>query len=69
MYTIKVIKFDVNNFGQWALVDLCNECIKFTGIVSFDKSYDLVVDQIYTVKTIDIRRNKSNGKYSIKIGL
>lgn len=68
-WTIKVLKTGVNDKGQWALVDLSDDIIKYNGIVNLDKKYELKENQIYDVKTIDVKQSSKNAKLYIKIGL
>lgn len=68
-WTIKVLKSGINDKGQWALVDLSDEIIKYNGIVNMDKKYELKVNQVYDVKTIDVKQSSKNAKLYIKIGL
>lgn len=68
-WTIKVLKSGINDKGQWALVDLSDDIIKYNGIVNLDKKYELKDNQIYEVKIIDVKQSSKNAKLYIKIGL
>lgn len=68
MWTVLIRKLGSNDYGQWALVDLCNDIIKISCVVTFDKEYQLTEKSVYSVKTIDIKKTK-NGNISYKIGL
>lgn len=67
-WTFKVLSSGKTQYGQWACGYLSDDVILYYGICQLDKEYDLKKDQVYDVKTIDVRQNKNN-KLIIKIGL
>lgn len=68
MWTITIKKLGFNDYGKWALVDLFDDILTLSCVVSFDKDYELVEKSSYSVKKIDIKTGK-NGKLIYKIGL
>ena len=68
-WTIQVLKSGKTSRGQWALVNLSDDVILYYGIVNMDKEYQLKDNQIYDVKTIDVKQNSKNARLNIKIGL
>lgn len=68
MWTVLIKKLGSNDYGQWALVDLTNDIINISCVVTFEKEYQLTEKSVYSVKSISIKKNK-NGNISYKIGL
>lgn len=68
-WTIQVLKSGKTSHGQWALVNLSDDVILYYGIVNMDKEYQLKDNQIYDVKTIDVKQSSKNARLNIKIGL
>lgn len=68
-WTFQVIKSGKTSQGQWALGNLSDDVILYYGIVNFDKEYQLKENQVYDVKTIDVKQNSKNARLNIKIGL
>lgn len=67
-WTFKVLSTGKTSFGQWATGYLSDDVILYYGIVQFDKEYNLEKDQVYSVKTIDVKQTKNN-RLNIKLGL
>lgn len=68
MWTVLIKKLGSNDYGQWALVDLTNDVINISCVVTFEQEYQLTEKSVYSVKSISIKKNK-NGNISYKIGL
>lgn len=68
-WTLQVLKTGKTSRGQWALGNLSDDVILYYGIVNMDKEYQLKENEIYDVKTIDVKQNSKNAKLNIKIGL
>lgn len=68
-WSLQVLKTGKTSRGQWVLGNLSDDVILYYGIVNMEKEYDLKENQIYDVKTIDVKQNSKNSRLNIKIGL
>ena len=68
-WVLKVSKTGKTSRGQWVLGELSDNIILYYGIVNMDKEYQLKENELYDVKTIDVKQNSKNAKLNIKIGL
>lgn len=68
-WTLQVLKTGKTARGQWALGNLSDDVILYYGIVNMDKEYQLKENEIYDVKTIDVKQNSKNARLNIQIGL
>lgn len=68
-WVLKVLKTGKTSRGQWVLGELSDNIILYYGIINMDKEYQLKENELYDVKTIDVKQNSKNAKLNIKIGL
>lgn len=68
-WTLQVLKTGKTSRGQWVLGNLSDDVILWYGIVNMDKEYQLKENEIYDVKTIDVKQHSKNSRLIIKIGL
>lgn len=68
-WTLQVLKTGKTSKGQWALGNLSDDVILYYGIFNMDKEYQLKENDIYDVKTIDVKQSNKNARLNIKIGL
>lgn len=57
-YSIKVRKFGQSKYGNWVSGVLFNEVIAYDGIFNVNTKTELLEEQTYKVKAIEVRNTK-----------